>query len=65
MGQEFKLCGFLMFSHKTAAEAASSEGLSGVGGSTSKVSHSQDWQVGTGYCLWPQSSPHAPLHGWL
>ena len=65
MGQEFKLCGFLMVSYKTAAAAASSEGLSGVGGSTSKVSHSQDWPVGAGYCLGPQSSPHAPLHGRL
>lgn len=31
------------------AEEASSEGSSGAEGSTSKVTHSQDWQVGAAY----------------
>ena len=65
MGQEFRLCGFLKVSHKIAAEAASSERLFGAGGSTSKVTHSQDRQVGAGYRLGPPSSPQAPLHGLL
>ena len=44
-GPTLQLKVFHEFAVQVLAGAASSEGLSGVGGPTSKVPHSHDWQI--------------------
>ena len=69
-GQEFRTISagptlhlkvFHEFAVQVSAGAASSEGLSGVGGPTSKVPHSHDWRIRSQQEAWV-ASPH---DGWL